>query len=438
VSVSREENQPFYFLVVFWGSEYRGYFTDICLASLLANGNIPSLDPGRKNRFIICTTRVDWDELQGHALISLLKNYIEIEWVEMTFPEPGDLKMLVMSKGHRSLSARAFEDRAYGVFLTPDLMLSDGSVAALQRLASAGKQVVLVVAIRFGYEKLQPALQMAGYMKQGQPMTVTPRELMRLALPSLHSETLRYEFDKPYFASSPISVYWQVPRGNGIIIYSFSWAPLLVNYGGLDAHCTDTFDKWTLDGDYVYRNFCEFRDIHVVADSDEISLVSFTKESELHYEFSYEYRNMNRWIAKFRKIQMVRTLRDSSVMDPLKRQIFSTPVYLHSREITPVWKRTVSRTNRVIEQVDVIHPVLERMAAVTVRFNRILAVIRKGSIRPHLATWLDIRTKRFWPFLKPVLEQFGVHEKVRRRAIFVIEWVRVGRQSRYRSSSLEK
>jgi hypothetical protein len=432
VKVGVAEKQPFYFLVVFWGAMYRGYFTDICMASLLSNGNIPSLDTSRKNRFIICTTRVDWEELQSHALFSLLKAHIEIEWVEMTFPDPDEPKMLVMSKGHRRLSARAFEDQAYGIFLTPDLMLSDGSVAALQQLANAGKTVVLVVAIRFAYEKLKPLLEAAGYIKQGHPMTVRPRELMRLALPCLHTETLRYEFDKPYFAASPISVYWQVPGGNGIIIYSFSWAPLLVNYRSLAEHCTDTFDKWTLDGDYVYRNFCDFRDIHVVADSDEISLVSFTKEAELHFDFAYEYMNMRPWIAKFRKVPIVRALRDSPVMDPLKRQIFSMPVYLHSDEITPVWENTVSYTNSVIKLVEVVHPALERSAAIIVRCNRILNIIRKGGLRPHLATWLDIKTKRFWPFLKPVLEQLGVQDKVRRRAIFVIEWVRLGRQSRYR------
>ena len=425
MKVDLAEKQPFYFLVVFWGAVYREYFTDICLASLLSDGNIPSLDTSRKNRFIICTTRVDWEELQGHPLISLLEKYIDIEWVEMTFPEPDELKMLVMSKGHRKLSARAFEDRAYGIFLTPDLMLSDGSVATLQQLGNAGKTVVLVVAIRFAYEKLKPSLEAAGYMKPGHPMTVGPRELMRLALPCLHTETLRYEFDKPYFAASPISVYWQVPGGNGIIIYSFSWAPVLVNYRSLAEHCTDTFDKWTLDGDYVYRNFCDSRDIHVVADSDEISLVSFTKEAELHFDFAYEYMNLRPWIAKFRKVPIVRALRDSPVMDTLKRQIFSMPVYLHSDEITPVWKNMVVRTNKVIKLVEVVHPASERIAAAVVRFKRILHIIRTGGIRRHLATWLDIKTQRLWPFLKPVCEKLGIHDQVRLRAHFVIERIRM-------------
>ena len=53
--------RPFYFNVVFWGAVYRGYFTDLLLASLLSPNNIPALNRDRHNKFLIVTTRPDWE-----------------------------------------------------------------------------------------------------------------------------------------------------------------------------------------------------------------------------------------------------------------------------------------------------------------------------------------------------------------------------------------
>ena len=66
-----------------------------------------------------------------------------------------------------------------------------------------------------------------------------------------------------------------------MIIHSFSWAPLLVDYSAIKKHDTSTFENWTLDGDYIFQNFKNIDLIHVVEDSDEIMLVSFTSEKRI-------------------------------------------------------------------------------------------------------------------------------------------------------------
>lgn len=227
--------RPFYFTVVFWGAEHRGYFTDLLVASLLSPNNIPALKRERQNKFLIVTTLEDWRALQDHVLFQRLCRYVEPVFFEMPFPRKRDLKMLVMSRGHKQVSMKAYEDGAYGVYVTPDLILSDGSVAGMERLAEQGKKVVLCVAIRFRQETMLPAMEQGGFLKKGCPLAITSRQLMALALSNLHSETLRYEFDAPYFADSPISVYWWHSRGTSMIIYSFSWAPLVVDYGARKA-----------------------------------------------------------------------------------------------------------------------------------------------------------------------------------------------------------
>jgi hypothetical protein len=343
--------RPFYFTVVFWGSVYREYFTDLLLASLLSPNNIPALNKSRRNKFLIVTTREDWQALQGQPMFERLRQYLEPEWIEMPFPQSHELKMLVMSRGHKQVATRAFEDQAYGVFVTPDLILSDGSVAAMERLAEAGKKVVLSVAIRFRHETLLAEMDSEGYLKPGEPMAISSRDLMRLALGNLHSETLRYEFDASYFADCPVSLYWWVPDGSGMIIYSFSWAPLIVDYGALQDHDTRTFEDWTLDGDYIYRNFPDHENVYVVTDSDEIALVSFTKEADLHFDLvpksQMQYGEL---FSTAYKIGLIRSLWKSSVMDPLKRAIFAKPVYLHSAEVDENWSKKRLDTDVLIEK----------------------------------------------------------------------------------------
>lgn len=396
--------RPFYFTVVFWGPVHRAYFTDLLLASLLSPNNIPALNPRRGNKFLIATPRADWDALQEHPLFERLRAYAEPEWLELEVDPDDhkmDRKMRAMSRGHQLVAARAFEDRAYGVFVTPDVVISDGSVAAMERLAEAGKKVVLVVAIRYQHEPILAELESRGYAKPGQPIAIRSRDLMRIALRHLHTETRRYEFDSPWFAASPISVYWRVPRGAGLIIHSFSWAPVVVDYGVLSHHDMKTFEHWTLDGDYIYRNFPSPADAYVVTDSDEIAYVSFTKEADLHFELTPYLAGRARWVTDWYKMRLIRALKDSPVMDPLKRHIFPTPVYLHAGEISPPWTRVRRQAARVIARVYGPDGRQERMLAAAASLLALDLGLSLGPLRMMYWYW---RHRRFvWQRVKEKL-----------------------------------
>ena len=135
-----------------------------------------------------------------------------------------------------------------------------------------------------------------------------------------------------------------------MIIHSFSWAPLVVDYGSLARHDTETFENWTLDGDYIYRNFPDPGDMYVVTDSDELSLVSFTKETDLHFDLIPELKKSHGILSEAYKVSLIRTLKNSAVMDPLKRSIFPMPVLLHSVGISGEWRRKLCETTRLIRQ----------------------------------------------------------------------------------------
>ena len=143
-------------------------------------------------------------------------------------------------------------------------------------------------------------------------------------MPHMHSETRRYEWDAPYFyARSPVVVWWKVPEG-GLLMHSTCWAPMVVDYSALASHDMSTLHDWTIDGDYINRNFPARDDVHA---SSTMMLISFTPESRLTYLPLKRLRTdyvpaISRWFKEMN----LRSFVFSRAMDPLKRKLFAMPL----------------------------------------------------------------------------------------------------------------
>lgn len=338
--------RAFYFTVVFWGKEFRDYFITLLLASLLSPNNIPVLENKKDSRFVIATTEEDWNAIQNETLFLLLKSFIDVIYINLDISTDMS-KMRLMSQGHKQISEVLFANKAIGVFVTPDLVLSDGAVVALQQRVSEGKKVVLCPAIRFEYQGCMRDFNQLGVMQPGKPMILPPRQLMTVALRNLHSETKTWLWDEPYYAHNPVCSMWRLPGGDNFVLHGYSWAPLAVDYASLQTHDTTTFDFSTLDQDYVYKNFGVSEDIYVVTDSDEMALVSFTDENDLHIPLvphvSYQVPGLRNCINK----DKLRRFHYSSLhgMDPLKRELVQETVLLHTTNIESSWDAIIRTAN---------------------------------------------------------------------------------------------
>ena len=348
--------RPFYFVVVFWGERFRNYLVDFCIPSLLSPHNIPVLPPGGRDKFIFCTTADDWHALAGTKIFGLLKEHIEPYFIEIP-PAPSDRSGCEhMGIGHKLAAQMAYRDKVYGVFLTPDLMVSDGTVRALQLHARAGYKVVLTAALRFGEEPLFENLKAMGVIQEkhecsesGSPLVITGRQMVAAGLGSFHSETQRYEWDASYFSNFPVACWWRVPEENGIVLHSLSWAPFLCDYGMVEGHDTSALDTWTMDGDYVYRNFGNSETAYyVVRDSDEMMLVSWAPLSDRPQSLALNPLKRLPVIGNVLKGGILRATMLSVVFDSLKLRIFFQPVRWHSRELTARWKETEARAAQVL------------------------------------------------------------------------------------------
>lgn len=349
--------RPFFFNVVFWGDRFRKYLTNFCLPSLLSPNNIPALSGGRRNRFIFCTTPEDQATLRRTPIFALLDRHIEPYFIEIP-PAPVGLSGCEhMGVGHKLAAEMTHRGRGYGVFVTPDLMMSDGSVMALEGYARAGHRVVLSVALRFGEEPLFEHLTVMGVIREGEglswagrPLAITGRQLVAAGIRSFHSETQRYEWESPSFTDFPAACWWRVPGEDGIVVHSLSWCPVLVDYAAIGRHDTTTFDTWTLDADYVYRNFGNNAGVHVVTDSDEIMLMSWAPLSDRPQRLSRSVLKTLPGIGGPVKGAILRGAVTSGTFDPLKQRIFFLPVRWHSRDLTPAWAETERRAARVLRR----------------------------------------------------------------------------------------
>jgi len=330
-------DRPFYFIVVLWGERFRNYFLDYCLASALSPGNIPALRKSRRSRFLIATRPEDWAAMRDTPVFRLLESYLEPVYIEIPPCPPGRSGYQHMSIGHRIACETAHRDKAYAVILTPDCMLSDGSVARLQDLARNGTELVLTAALRFGEEPFLAHLRELGVLgdvtrgKDATPLVVTGRQMVYAAVNGFHSETLAYEWDAPGLMAISPAAWWRVPGEDGIVLHSLSWAPLLLDYGAIGDHDTSTFDQWTLDGDYLYNNTKRVKQMHVVQDSDELFLASWGPLAEravTKARFPFD---------KFLAGHFFKQSFYSGFFDPLKRKLFFLPVRWHANPLNGKW-----------------------------------------------------------------------------------------------------
>jgi hypothetical protein len=355
--------RPFHFIVVLWGERFRNYFLDLCLPTLLSPRNLPALRTRQPSKFLICTRPEDWAALNAAPVFRLLEQHVEPVYVEIP-PCPAGMEGGVhMGTGHRRGCELAYAAKAYPFVLTPDCIFADGTIARVQELAIEGVELALVPALRFAEEPLFEHLQQAGISPHGRagiaaPITLANRELARMALASLHSETKSYEWDAPYFHPIPAAAWWHVPDEDGIVVHCLSWAPLLFDFAAVPAHDTSTFDNWTFDGDYIYKNLGNIKRIHLVLDSDEIFMASWAPSSDKPYDLSPQrllarpliggFVKRHRFNRAFYKGFTDPFKQQTFLFDPLKQQIFFNAARWHARSINEKWAPVERRALKML------------------------------------------------------------------------------------------
>jgi hypothetical protein len=422
----RRSDRPFYFNLVLWGERYRHYFLDYCLPSLLSPRNIPALSRKRGNKFLIATHAQDWAILSAAPIMARLREYAEPVFIELPSSPPGGpqtnynelgYNLALMGAGHQRISTMALRDRAYGVYLSPDSMLSDGSVERLQAHAESGVELVLCTALRLGEEPLVESLAAQGLIpvasraQSGMPLTISGRQMVAAAAQGMHSETQTYEWNACYFlARHPSAAWWRVPGETGVLIHSLNWMPLLFDFAAVAEHDASSLESWTLDGDYVYKNLGASHSIHIVQDSDEMFMASWAPVADRPRKLVAASRPwpgiLERWRQKMVETRKGVDFHDGfydGFFDPLKQQIFFLPVWWHADDLNESWAQTEREAQKVLRRW-VLPPESEpgknpsRWRESTFIF--VIVPLRIAANAQHLWTYREFVYRRFGEMLR--------------------------------------
>jgi hypothetical protein len=131
-----------------------------------------------------------------------------------------------------------------------------------------------------------------------------------------------------------------------VVLHSLSWAPLLIDYSVVQSHDMSTLDGWTIDGDYLYRNFGSTQNIHVVQDSDDVFLASWSPMAEKAFvakPLSLLNAPLAQGLFRMLKGMLFRSGFYGPIFDPIRRQAFGLTVRWHSRPVEPAVWDTVER-----------------------------------------------------------------------------------------------
>lgn len=324
------------FIVPVWGGDYTRFFTDVCLPTFLAPGNVPALPFADRHAFQIYTTLADRAAIEASPAYRRLRELIPVTFHRVRVAEPTrHLNPLSIQSDcyRRAIRAADAADRAM-FFMTPDMIIADGGLRNLAAIADRPNvRAILGTGVRLVQEAVEPILR-GRHRASDSAIAIAPRALVRLLLEHIHPMA-RAHFYRPDEGRDVLSLsnlYWRV-GGEGIAARCLHLHPYLVYPRVKNAPFSST-----VDGDYIESACPDFSEVHVSADSDEFCVCELTAGSRTADPFPRSSP-----LARF-----MRWLRDSTT--PRHRVLITKSIRLHTGIAdAALWQRTEQEAGGVAD-----------------------------------------------------------------------------------------
>lgn len=281
-----------------WGADYVAATTSGLLRTLLAPGNLPALAQGRAVRLEITTSARDRAALERAPVVAALRQHAAIDFFIVPDhlvgrPAPQDFSYWLMSAAHMATAERARRSGTGASFLTADMMLSDGSLAAARRMVDGGAQAVLTSAL-----EVEPgSMSDGGGDDSGRPLSLNAGAMVRHALAHLRVGLPQDERPGPLLISGLASF---VVDG-GLAFRGFHFLPLMVSPALLARDFA--FDYLTVDTRFIRLALGDLPPegrVAVVTDTREIAVVSTLRSSRaVPRPSSLDGEQLGRWAANW-------------------------------------------------------------------------------------------------------------------------------------------
>lgn len=327
-----------------WGAEFIDLFLDLCVPNQLSPANLPALPAG--SRYRIFTTSEDAPRLAADPRLDDVRRVLPVGVVDVDMTEadrqvkpgePWSVHKRMIACHRRAAADAAIEERAL-IFLAPDFVLAEGTIAALVRIHSGGARAVLTANLRLSREGVVAALA-----ERRGDRALPPRELVGLAMRHLHPWTRSLIADGTSTSDNPTSVYWPVRSGiamEGLLVRSFYLHPMLV-----DPLRRTQMPGGPIDSHYV-RDCCpDLTQCHVVDDSDELVVFELSPAGRVISDESPR-----------RGVSLLRLVAVAATCDRHQLSHWQRPIRLHAGDLDERWTEVEQASSRLARPVERYRP----------------------------------------------------------------------------------
>jgi hypothetical protein len=317
-----------------WGDWHVGYFLSATLPSLVSEGNLPELCKAHDLTYEICTTQRDAHRILGSPSFSVLDDLARVEIHILDDDELRD-PIAAHHRVWQQAVQRARKNGSMILFIPPDAVWADGSLASLSRRLCEGKTVLFNTYLRTDSESFVPAL-LERFATSPARLRVPPREMVDLALQHLHPLMSCYLQEGGHLPEHAEFLLWPV-RGEGLVLRLFA----------RELFCFDS--RIQLNHQALLAELPDPARTHLFSDSDELCAVSLTPAWK---DFT--------WYRQPRRFDPVRIatwwlIYDSPVNDVLCRQ----PVRFHRGvRDEAAWREAVEKSDAAVARIRVSRSVL--------------------------------------------------------------------------------
>jgi putative glycosyltransferase (TIGR04372 family) len=260
--------------IAVWGSEYVDIMLTWALPSFLAPGNLPACAKVIPVRVTIITRPQDEDTIRSNPVYQALCAVGDMSIVPLLTPDimALDSRYSIMAHAHRYCIANSIKDGSIILMLSPDCILSDGSLSFGLNRILAGKAAVLVAGPRGMLEDV--TRELAIFRKEGSiALPVPARDLVSAACRYPHDiSSLLYWNDQP-FSQFPSAVYWHAGSDSFLARY-FHLHPLFVDASRIH---TEAANSGTIDGTLLTLAKIPTDQIYVVENSDDACVIEISR-----------------------------------------------------------------------------------------------------------------------------------------------------------------
>lgn len=322
-----------HFITAVWGDSYTDLFLNVALPNQLSPGNLPSFyhSSGKGSIYKIYTMFEDAEKIKKSPVFAELSGAMSTEIVLID-----DLNVKIkhnaLSECHKRAIGAADNDGAALAFLSPDSIWSDGTFANLLEIVATGKRVVMVAGIRVVKETFVPTLLQQFRSKSDFSISISSRELVKIALDHLHPVTKSLFWNSKEFSGWPSHLYWDVNQ-EGLLARCFHLHPLVVNPSRRGLSFSST-----IDADYFSLACPDLNDLYVVVDSDEMVCCEISSLAQSAGTIAPNGSSV---------IQVARWARHQT--NQHHREFVRHRIRFHFKEISEDWQQVERSSDRVVD-----------------------------------------------------------------------------------------